>query len=653
MDDNEASRGRRIAVTINYRLCNILLSDGIRSDNYPQIYVRKSNPSYRQSDGTTVVSDSEYVQYDLLTYFNAFSNEKWRRYTVVDNVHLHLNVRGSLDIDLLTCDQTPTRPQTTVVSTHHVEHDELRVVEFEFPDVSTTLLGVRMRAHGRVEVKEAYYFTKVDEELIRPVELAIAMTTFKNERYVIPNIELIKNEILACDEPVANHLTMHVIDNGQSLDVEELSSDRVRIHPNPNVGGSGGFTRGMIEAMEQEDRATHVLLMDDDVQVSPESIKRTFNVLSLVNEEYVDAFLSGAMMSFERQDEFYEDLGFVDPDATPGPVKSKHIPEDMPVDPFIISDLDDVVKIESVETRRNNRYAGWWYCCIPVSSIERNGLPLPLFIRCDDMEYGIRCADRFITMNGICVWHVMFGSKYRLAIERYQTMRNSLIAQATTGAFEGVNFMQRWHALVYQDFKNFNYVGVELSLAAVEDFLKGPDFIKNVNAARLNARMSKMNDVLVPIEEMDQSLLGNVELNSLDLFESSERGIYAKAFDLLTFNGQVGPKWMSKGGLGVIPYADWAYSPNAIRGKDAILAVVSQTSMGVLRKKDRSRFASLRKRHKAVVKEYEAKHEEVEAQWAAARSELTSLEFWKWYLKSQGEGSNDRVSSLDAHDSSR
>ena len=635
-------------MTIDYRLCNILLSDGTRSDTYPEVYVRKTNPSYRQEDGTTVISDPEFVQYDLLTYFNAFSNEKWRRYTVVDNVRLHLCVRGTLDIDLVACDQTPTRAQTTVLATHHVEHDEFGVVELEFPDVSTTFLGVRMRSRGKLEVKEAYYFTKVDESLVRPVELAIAMTTFKNERYVIPNIELVENEILACDEPVADHLTMHVIDNGRTLDAEGLSSGRVIVHPNPNVGGAGGFTRGMIEAMEQDARATHVLLMDDDVQVSPESIKRTFNVLALANEEYVEAFVSGAMMSFERQDVFYEDLGYVNTDGNPGPVKRKYTPDDRILELFSISDLEDIVKVESAETRRNHRYAGWWYCCIPVSSIERNGLPLPVFIRCDDMEYGNRCANRFITMNGICVWHVMFGSKYRQAIERYQAMRNSLIAQATTGVFEGIDFMQKWHSLVYQDLKNFNYVGVELSLAAVEDFLKGPDFLKNVNAARLNARMAKMNDVPVPIDEMDESMLKGVEISSLIMTDTGGRGLGAKAFDLLTFNGQIGPRWMAKGGLGVIPYTDWAYSPNAIRGKDMILAVVPRTSTGVLYKKDRSRFESLRKRHKAVMKEYKARHEEVEAQWAAARSELTSVEFWKWYLKSQGDESVDRVSSLDA-----
>lgn len=51
-------------------------------------------------------------------------------------------------------------------------------------------------------------------------------------------------------------------------------------HRNKNVGGSGGFTRGMIESIRQKPKATHVLLMDDDVVVLSESIKRTYCVFT-------------------------------------------------------------------------------------------------------------------------------------------------------------------------------------------------------------------------------------------------------------------------------------------------------------------------------------------------------------------------------------
>lgn len=39
--------------------------------------------------------------------------------------------------------------------------------------------------------------------------------------------------------------------------------------------------------------------MDDDVEVSPESILRTYNLLRIVNDEYAEAFVSGAMLNIE------------------------------------------------------------------------------------------------------------------------------------------------------------------------------------------------------------------------------------------------------------------------------------------------------------------------------------------------------------------
>ena len=106
---------------------------------------------------------------------------------------------------------------------------------------------------------------------------------------------------------------MHVIDNGCTLPYKELSTDKVTISPNENVGGAGGFARGMIESMEQDVPATHVLLMDDDVEVSPESIMRTYNLLRIVKPEYSEAFVSGAMLNYEDVQDMKEDTGFIDP----------------------------------------------------------------------------------------------------------------------------------------------------------------------------------------------------------------------------------------------------------------------------------------------------------------------------------------------------
>lgn len=39
------------------------------------------------------------------------------------------------------------------------------------------------------------------------------------------------------------------------------------------------------------------------------------------------------------------------------------------------------------------RYAGWWLCCIPVPVLHELGLPLPFFIKGDDVEQHIQIRD--------------------------------------------------------------------------------------------------------------------------------------------------------------------------------------------------------------------------------------------------------------------
>jgi len=40
----------------------------------------------------------------------------------------------------------------------------------------------------------------------------------------------------------------------------------VQLIPNKNVGGSGGFARGLVEAL-QENTYSHFLFMDDDIEL--------------------------------------------------------------------------------------------------------------------------------------------------------------------------------------------------------------------------------------------------------------------------------------------------------------------------------------------------------------------------------------------------
>lgn len=50
--------------------------------------------------------------------------------------------------------------------------------------------------------------------------------------------------------------------------------------------------------------------------------------------------------------------------------------------------------------------------CIPA--VVRPDKAHAHLIRGDDIEYGLRNCKRLVTLNGICVWHEPFESKYSL-----------------------------------------------------------------------------------------------------------------------------------------------------------------------------------------------------------------------------------------------
>ena len=613
------------------RLSNVLLNDGTRSKEHPELYVKTTSGQGAEREGAQVLSDATSLRHDFATYVNAFSNVKWHRYANVGDIVLTIVAKGTFDVTYVGYHKSLGEPRREVFDRASFELEDFEAVDYRFPESDATLFAFEVDTAGETLVREAYWHTEVEEDLLRPVELAIATTTFRKEDFVVPNIELIKREVLGCAEDVASHFTLHVIDNGRTLDADALEDERVHVHPNANVGGAGGFSYGMICAMEQEPKATHVLLMDDDVEVSAESIKRTYNLLRLVRDEYARSFISGAMLCLERPTQFKEDIGYIGQAATYGAAKTRLEEQG----PFDVASLSDMIDLEALEPRRLNTYAAWWYCVIPVALIEEKGLGLPVFIRGDDAEYGNRVAEGFMTMNGICIWHLMSSGVFRAGMERYYPIRNSFIAQFASGIYQNIDFLPSLHYQFGLDLKTFNYASAEVCLMAVEDFLKGPEYLKHLNTERFNQQLSALNEKIVPIEELARELPEGLEYNIGDLEATSERSLATRLYDFLTFNGQRGPKALAQGGIAVIPYNGWYYPANEIRGKDTLVCLTEDGTGGVIRHKDRERFKRLNARYGQLLKEFHDREEELRQLWSSALGELTSVEFWKWYLADQ------------------
>ena len=630
---------------VQFKLANVLLDDMRQFHEAPRLFCHSSATVLPAGDDRAATL-TKAGSYDFLTYFNGLTVVKWRKYTVADNFHLHVELKGAA------AKLTQTRADAYDYYAQDVSGSEMDIpaaeewAAYDIDLVATphdVLVSFRLDTEGEVLIRNAYFYTQIDEASIRNVELAVSTTTFRKETYITHNIELVRSHILESDEFIAKHFRMFVIDNGRTLDAEALSGNGVTVYPNENVGGSGGFAYGMLLAQEQED-VTHILLMDDDVEMSPESFIRTFSILSLVNDEYKEAILSGAMMDYDVPDSRWEDIGFMTYAGVCRAVKPTRV---MSVLHEIVEDETFEPDFESYGDIRQ-MYAAWWYCCIPLTQIRKNGMPLPIFVRFDDVEYGQRCATNFMTMNGICVWHLNFHMRYNEAVERYQTSRNGLITQFTTGVSPASNFLTEITHSIRLELIKFNYAGAELLCEGLEDFLKGPEFIATKGVAEQTFMASNRNkEKLVPLEDIrkealaltgrDVLLMGHDEIERDIPYTGKERGsVFEMGYRRILRNSLNAQLWgkikPAHGDTAIIEAYGWVYPVGRIAGVDHIVAIDVPNRKGVIRHRDAERCKAIWKRYNEDLKTFEKEKDRLREEYTAARTRLTSLEFWRHYL---------------------
>ena len=72
---------------------------------------------------------------------------------------------------------------------------------------------------------------------------------------------------------LADNIGVFVADNGGTLTESDYPDRGVKVMKNKNVGGTGGFVRCLLEALEDPNKEwTHILFLDDDIRLEPERI---------------------------------------------------------------------------------------------------------------------------------------------------------------------------------------------------------------------------------------------------------------------------------------------------------------------------------------------------------------------------------------------
>ncbi|MGN0298936.1 MAG: glycosyltransferase family 2 protein [Lachnospiraceae bacterium] len=598
---------------MEYRLQNLIFVETDDMRAHWGLYCQKNMLVLDQSQNRYLAGAGK--TYDFVTYLNSFSLAKWKKYTGIEKVKLRLTISGKFQINLIGCYKEsggcgPLQGQIC-------QAEQPMEFEFCFQDTNATIVGFELVTAEDCYLYGGYYFVEVEEKQLRPIELSIATVTFRKENFITSNLALLKKDILDSQEELAKHLRIHVIDNGRTLPSGELSRENIVVHPNDNVGGSGGYARGMIEALKDSVKPTNVLLLDDDIIVLPESIKRLYYLLRLLKPEYQNYFISGAMLYYEERNVQHEDVGRISADGSYGPVKNKKY----------LQNWKDMLENEREIPHEKNQYAGWWFCCIPTTIVRLDNLPLPLFIRGDDVEYSIRNQAKFITMNGICVWHMGFVQKFNAAMELYQVHRNSLMIQAFSGVAKEINFIARIKKLFRRELLRFNYDSAELLLDSIEDYLKGYPFLMEPNGERIMKEKAAKNEQLIPLSEYP-----GIKVNVDEVYEKTERNWIEKFLFKLTYNGHFVPNICLKKAPSVIAY-DWFYSPKKYYMRKNLLAVNPNTKTAHMRTINRRRFMKLNWRYYKLMRKWEKNHNYIEQEYQKNRDYLISYDFWKRYCK--------------------
>ena len=444
------------------------------------LYYRVATPSdsaVRCEENALVFSENSTVSFN--TYFNCFPYSQYSQYTRVKTVSVLLEVRGAFVARLYLLSPSAGRK---LLQERETEVSAGRLLEFDqsleaLPEGGILYAELTARSVGAVFYGGSYLAETDGAE--NPVRAAAVVCTYKRESFVYSNMSRVTEALYRdADSPIREKMDFFIVDNGNSIDQSKIGNKHIQVFPNKNWGGSGGFTRGMIEACREPGKYTHVLLMDDDITFETQSLVRTVGFLKTLKPAYAEYSLAAGMLERDRPYLQYG-TGGVWSGRCGALLKSG-------------LDLRETVSLLKDEAEEKADYSSWWYTCIPLSAVRKSGLPFPFFIKADDEEYGARTGRNFIFLSGAGVWHDSFSAKYNARLE-YYIKRNEMIFNTLHFSAFGL-----WHnlaklilalgkqALVYR------FAGVDYLFAAYRDFLEGPDFFLRTDAEELNRQLSEM-----------------------------------------------------------------------------------------------------------------------------------------------------------------
>ena len=411
------------------------------------------------------------------TFFNAFPASYWRRWTAVKTVRFTASIVGNAKISVF---RSTGRGLIYPVAERVVQTEDSAVsVCVDVPMVGLMDGGYfwfdAESLDGPVTVTDAAWAVPRSARTAeQDTSMSIAITTFNRAAYCMNQLRAI-----AGSSALRKRLdTVYCTDQGSDLVCEqegftEISADlgqQLTYIQQANLGGSGGFSRGMYETVKAGD-SDFVLLLDDDAVSEPESILR-----SIQFSDYTirPVLVGGGMFHLDNRTMLYTQGERINPQRMwMYPSKSMGYNHDFSVEP--LRDSPDR------HQRIDEDFNGWWMCLIPVAVMRKIGLSLPVFIKFDDIEYGLRAGKAgfpTVCLPGVAVWHQAWHDKDPArSWEESFTERNRWIAALLTYPDTPPRMLLE---TLYGDASlglRFVYSAMALHHMALKDIMRGPQYL--------------------------------------------------------------------------------------------------------------------------------------------------------------------------------
>lgn len=533
------------------------------------------------------------------TYFNSVSVGKWKRHTSVEELNFNILFQGSIKI---TWFLNRLHFSSKILEETYLTNNKLDTISIPltfWKNLEDGMLSFEIEALESSEIHSFSYTTETQSK--NSVSLGIVITHFNRQQYVLPALQRLKDELLS-DNNFNDKVSLYVVDNSQNLPAVE----DVTIISNENLGGSGGFTRGLMELKEQG-KYTHCLFMDDDASCEVEGIKRTIALLQFA----IDPELSvgGAMLrEIEMFRQFECGARF---DGLCRPNKCGF-------------DLRNIHELLMNEVEEQIDYAGWWFFAFPLSKVQYYAFPY--FVRGDDIGFGLVHKFNIVTLNGISSWQDDFALKNG-PLPYYLDTRNHIVQHFhgfVGGGLKGI--VKTTAKMALRNLLTYHYETALASICAVEDVAKGSDFWRN------NVDMSEKRKEILGLIKNEKPVDIPFNISTQSVFGNSNEGKIIRLFRWATLNGNLLPRIFFKKGVVSQPKG-FGGNLREVYRYEKVLYIHFPTNKGFILEHDKGKFFSYSFRYLKAIYNLARNYNRLKKEYRDSYDELTSSEFWKKQFK--------------------